>query len=222
LRSVLERVPESERAATVRAYWRLQEASARLAVESATAAALAQAVKELGAKASGAESGAATETARLYLAAALGAQARVAEARMVKRDAQIGLMRRARWARGQGWPIPATLPFAGPTYRLEKPSTTSPTLALEGAVIPENLKAIETIGGAFGAPATLCSFDVAPASAANPLVPLATLEKKRESLLLFVELVVATNVSIAEYVASYPAGFVSVDRFVDALVGPGK
>jgi hypothetical protein len=131
-------------------------------------------------------------------------------------------MRRARWPLGQGWPIPSTLPFAGATYRLETPSPTGPTLALEGAVIPENLKAIETIGSAFGPPASLCSFDVAPTSAADPLVPLATLEKKRESLLLFVELVVATNVSIAEYVANYPAVGVSVDRFVDALVGPGK
>ena len=222
LRSVLERVPVAERAATVRAYWRLQEASARVAVESALAQTLTQAFNELKAKSSGAEAAASTEIARLYLAAALGAQARVAEARIVKRDAQIALTRRARLPLGQGWPIPATLPFVGATYRLEAPSTTSPTLALEGAVIPENLKAIETIGGAFGAPATLCSFDVSPTSAANPLVPLATLEKKRESLLLFVELVVATNVSIAEYVASYPAGFVSVDRFVDALVGPGK
>ena len=216
LRSVLERVPVAERAATVRAYWRLQEASARVAVESATSQALTQAFNELNAKSAG------SEAARLYLAAALGAQARVAEARIVKRDAQIALTRRARLPLGQGWPIPSTQPFAGPTYRLEKPAATSPTLALEGAVIPENLKAIETIGGAFGPPATLCSFDVSPSAAANPLVPLATLEKKRESLLLFVELVVATNVSIAEYVASYPAGFVSVDRFVDALVGPGK
>jgi len=222
LRSALECVPVAERAATVRAYWRLQEASARVAVESALAQTLTQAFNELNAKASGAEDAAATETARLYLAAALGAQARVAEARIVKRDAQIALTRRTRPSPGQGWPIPATLPFAGPTYRLETPSTTSPTLALEGAVIPENLKTLETIGAAFGPPATLCSFDVSPASASNPLVPLATLEKKRESLLLFIELVVATNVSIAEYVASYPAGFVSVDRFVDALVGPGK
>ncbi len=222
LRSVLERVPVSERAATVRAYWRLQEASARVAVEATLAQTLAQAFKELNAKNSGAETAASTETARLYLAAALGAQARLAEARIVKRDAQIALMRRARQPLGQGWPIPATLPFAGATYRLETPPTTSPTLALEGAVIPENLKALETLGAAFGPPATLCSFDVSPVSAADPLVPLATLEKKRESLLLFVELVVATNVAIAEYVASYPAGFVSVDRFVDALVGPGK
>ncbi|MBQ7109642.1 MAG: hypothetical protein IJO06_00325, partial [Thermoguttaceae bacterium] len=216
LRSALERVPVSERAATVRAYWRLQEASARVAVESALAQTLTQAFNELNAKSAG------SETARLYLAAALGAQARVAEARIVKRDAQIALMRRTRRPLGEGWPIPSTLPFAGATYRLETPSTTSPTLALEGAVIPENLKALETLGAAFGPPATLCSFDVPPSSAADPLVPLATLEKKRESLLLFVELVVATNVSIAEYVASYPAGFVSVDRFVDALVGPGK
>ena len=227
LRSVLERVPVSERAATARAYWRLQEASARVAVETTLAKSITQAFKEVSAKvdeqkAAGTEDAATTATARLYLAAALGAQARVAEARIVKRDAQIALMRRARWPLGEGWPIPATLPFAGATYRLEAPSTTSPTLALEGAVIPENLKAIETIGGAFGPPATLCSFDVSPVAAADPLVPLATLEKKRESLLLFVELVVATNVSIAEYVASYPAGFVSVDRFADALVGPGK
>ncbi len=221
LRSVLERVPVSERAATVRAYWRLQEASARVAVESALAKTLTQAFNELNAKTSGAAA-ASTETARLYLAAALGAQARVAEARIVKRDAQIALIRRARLPLGQGWPIPATLPFAGATYRLETPSTPNRTLALEGAVIPENLKTIETLGSAFGPPATLCSFDVSPSAAADPLVPLATLEKKRESLLLFVELVVATNVSIAEYVASYPAGFVSVDRFVDALVGPGK
>jgi len=222
LRSALERVPVSERAATVRAYWRLQEASARVAVESALAQTLTQAFNELNAKTSGAEDAASTETARLYLAAALGAQARVAEARIVKRDAQIALARRTRRSLGEGWPIPATLPFAGATYRLETPSTPNPTLALEGAVIPENLKTIATIGAAFGPPATLCSFDVSPASAANPLVPLATLEKKRESLLLFIELVVASNVAIAEYVASYPAGFVSVDRFVDALVGPGK
>ena len=221
LRSVLERVPVSERAATVRAYWRLQEASARVAVESALAKTLTQAFNELNAKTSGAAA-ASTETARLYLAAALGAQARVAEARIVKRDAQIALIRRARLPLGQGWPIPATLPFSGATYRLETPSTPNRTLALEGAVIPENLKTIETLGSAFGPPATLCSFDVSPSAAADPLVPLATLEKKRESLLLFVEFVVATNVSIAEYVASYPAGFVSVDRFVDALVGPGK
>ena len=222
LRSALERVPVSERAATVRAYWRLQEASARVAVESALAQTLTQAFNELNAKISGAEDAASTETARLYLAAALGAQARVAEARIVKRDAQIALTRRTRRSLEEGWPIPATLPFAGATYRLETPSTPNPTLALEGAVIPENLKTIATIGAAFGPPATLCSFDVSPASAANPLVPLATLEKKRESLLLFIELVVASNVAIAEYVASYPAGFVSVDRFVDALVGPGK
>ncbi len=222
LRSALERVPVSERAATVRAYWRLQEASARVAVESALAQTLTQAFNELNAKTSGAEDAASTETARLYLAAALGAQARVAEARIVKRDAQIALTRRTRRSLGEGWPIPATLPFAGATYRLETPSTPNPTLALEGAVIPENLKTIATIGAAFGPPATLCSFDVSPASAVNPLVPLATLEKKRESLLLFIELVVASNVAIAEYVASYPGGFVSVDRFVDALVGPGK
>ncbi|MBQ2849689.1 MAG: hypothetical protein IJE77_04335, partial [Thermoguttaceae bacterium] len=198
LRSALERVPVAERAAAVRAYWRLQEASARVAVESATAQAITQAFKELNANSSG------SEAARLYLAAALGAQARVAEARIVKRDAQIALTRRTRRPLGEGWPIPATLPFAGATYRLETPATTNPTLALEGAVIPENLKAIETLGAAFGPPATLCSFDVSPTSAADPLVPLATPEKKRESRLLFAELVVAPTGAIAEYVASYP------------------
>ncbi|MBR4834467.1 MAG: hypothetical protein IKU86_09095, partial [Thermoguttaceae bacterium] len=205
-----------ERAATARAFWRLQGATARLAVENEILKTLTQAFNELNAKAAGSES------ARLYLAAALGAQARVAEARAAKFDAQIELARRLRWNLNEGWPIPATLPFVGATYRLESPVATNPTLALEGATIPENLKAIRAIGAAFGAPATLCRFDVPPTSAADPLVALATLEKKRESVLLFVELVVSTNVSIAEYVASYPAGFVSTDRYVDALVGEGK
>ncbi len=216
----MERVSPSERAATAGAFWRLQGASARLAVENEILATLTQAFNELNAKKG--DAGAET-AARLYLAAALGAQARVAEARAGKRDAQIALVRRLRWNLNEGWPIPATLPFVGATYRLETPSAaTNPTLALEGATIPENLKALNAIGAAFGAPATLCRFDVPPTSAADPLVALATLEKKRESVLLFVELVVATNVSIAEYVANYPAGFVSVDRYVDALVGPGK
>lgn len=220
LRAALERVSPSERAATAGAFWRLQGASARLAVENEILATLTQAFNELNAKKG--DAGAET-AARLYLAAALGAQARVAEARAGKRDAQIALVRRLRWNLNEGWPIPATLPFVGATYRLETPSAaTNPTLALEGATIPENLKALNAIGAAFGAPATLCRFDVPPTSAADPLVALATLEKKRESVLLFVELVVATNVSIAEYVANYPAGFVSVDRYVDALVGPGK
>ncbi len=217
LRATLARVSAFDRAATAEAYWRLQGASARLAVENEILKTLTQAFNELNAKSAG------SEPARLYLAAALGAQARAAEARAAKRDAQIALARRLRWNLNEGWPIPSTLPFAGPTYRLETPvATTNPTLALEGAAIPENLKAIRAIGAAFGPPATLCRFDVPPTSAADPLVALATLEKKRESILLFVELVVATNVSIADYVASYPAGFVASDRYVDALVGEGK
>ena len=55
-------------------------------------------------------------------------------------------------------------------------------------------------------------------SASNVELLVATLQKKRESALLFVDHVVALNFAVADSVAFFPAQL-SSDQFVDALAG---
>ncbi len=228
LREIVERVPAtpSARAAVVRVYWRLQEGTARLAVERAFLNAYSKIVEEFNAKiteqtnAGTAPAPEFVASAGAFLAAAHEARARVAEARFMKRDAQIELARLTGRAAASGRPLPTTKPFCGPAYNLSAPPRANAATLRESVLIPEKLKAVREIGAKFGPPATLFSLETPSALDGAPLAALTTLEKKRESAILFIELVVSLNISIGEYVANFPSGgYVAPSRFVDALVG---
>lgn len=231
LREVVERVPAtpSARAAVVRVYWRLQEGTAKLTVERAFFGAYSKIVEEFNAKITEQTNAGTTPapefvaSAGAFLAAALEAKARVAEAQFMKRDAQIELSRLTGRPAASGRPIPTTKPFCGPAYNLSAPARANAATLRERVLIPEKLKAVQEIGAKFGPAATLFSLETPSALDGDPSAALTTLEKKREAALLFVELVVSLNISIGEYVANFPSGgYVAPSRFVDALVGAEK
>ncbi|MCF0234898.1 MAG: hypothetical protein HUK22_07980 [Thermoguttaceae bacterium] len=217
LRDVVSRVPQSSRKEAVRLYWVLKANAARLEVERKFYAVYAQATTLLSQEVS---SGMATEeqsvAAGAYLAAAREAQARVAEATFLKRDSQISLARFLGGAR-DFWPEPTTSPYCRTSFNLSTPSATNFTLNVETAMIPEKLKSLSEIGATLGAPAAIFSPETQSITEADPIVTLTTLAKKRESAMLFIELVISLNISIGDYVAEFPGGRVSADRFVTAI-----
>jgi len=212
LSETLMRVPNvaNARFAVVRNYWNLQRATARLRVETAFLATYVRVFNDANA--------ANSESARLCLAAALGAQARVAEAKSVKRSVQAELLRVSNQSTDYGYPIPSTLPFFGSSYELGTPTSDNVHTRRSGELIRSRLQGIQKLGGSIPTPTEAFSLDVASIADCDILVALESLEKKRESILLFIDAIVDLNESIAEYVSYFPAN-ASNEQFVEALVG---
>jgi len=208
----LMRVPNvaNSRFEVVRTYWRLQRATARLRVETAFLATCVQVFNDADA--------AKSDSARLCLAAALGAQARVAEAKTVKRSVQAELLRVSNQSPDYGYPIPSTLPFFGSSYELGNPISDNFHTRRSGELIRSRLQGIQKLGASIPNPNDAFSLDVASIANCDVLVALESLEKKRESVLLFIDAIVELNESIAEYVSFFPANAPN-ERFVEALVG---
>ncbi len=212
LAETLMRVPNSPNArfAAVDAYWNLQRATARLRVETTFLATLTRAFNDANA--------ANSESTRLFLAAALGAQARAAEAKSIKRSLQIEALRLSNQSAEYGYPLPSTLPFFGLRYELGVPIPENVHTRRSGELIRSRLNGLESLSVAIPTSNDAFSLDVASITDCDALVALETLEKKRESLLLFIDSIIDLNESIAEYVSYFPA-FAPNERFVEALVG---
>ncbi len=212
LAEFLMRVPNSPdaRFAVVDAYWNLQRATARLRVETAFLATLTRAFNDANA--------ANHESARLCLAAALGAQARATEAKSIKRSVQVEALRLSNQSVKYGYPLPSTLPFFGSRYELGVPVPANVHTRRSGELIRSRLKGLESLSASIPTSTDAFSFGAASITDCDVLVALETLEKKRESLLLFIDSIINLNESIAEYVSYFPA-YAPNERFIEALVG---
>lgn len=197
------------RARVVEEYWRLFAAVAKLRVEET----MLQTYVSLYEKSSG------TAREERALAVALEAQARVAEARAVKRGVQTNLLRLMALTQGtSAYPLPSTQPFCGVRFNLGSPAYPNAETLRVGALIQDRLKATQTLGGAVRSPSELLNIDLTNVTDSNFEVALAALAKKRERTLGYIDQIIQLNFAITEYVAYYP-GHVSNDRFVDAIVG---
>ena len=204
----------ASRYAVAAAFWKLQGACARLRVEETIFRNFSLVYNNLIT-----QSGEDSDAARSCLAAALGQQARVTEAKSVKRAAQIELVKLMGLSPANAaLPLPASIPFCGVKFDLGAPAYYNAQTRRSAGVIKDRVDAVQSLGAALGAPGQLLNIDTNAVSNANVDVCVAALSKKRESALLFIDHVVRLNFSIAEYVSYYPA-HASSDQFVDALVG---
>ncbi|MGN0911410.1 MAG: hypothetical protein ACI4NV_08360 [Thermoguttaceae bacterium] len=192
----------SSRVETSNAYWRLQGAQARLRVEEIVFRNYARLNQKFSSRAS--------------LASALEEQARVAEAKSAARLFQTELMRLMGVSLDDGaYPLAASYPFAGNEHalleRLKGQDDNADRLVGE-------LQELLTYAGRLPAPGALLNVDAQSAGAQDEDLYLTSLEKKRESALLFIDQVVRVNLMISNLASRY-AGALSADRYADLLLG---
>lgn len=201
------------RRAVARAYWKLQGACARLRVEETIFRNFTLVYNNLD------QTTVAGDLGRACLAAALEQQARIAEAKTLKRAAQTELLRYLGLSSANAdLPLPATLPFCDAKFNPLIPGYPDDRTFRTAALVQARLKATLEYGATLDQPGLLLNVDTNAVSAANVELLVATLQKKRETALLFVDQVVALNFAIADSVAFFPARLAS-DQFVDALAG---
>ncbi|MBP5622166.1 MAG: hypothetical protein J6X44_09145, partial [Thermoguttaceae bacterium] len=182
-------------------YWLLQGAVATLRIENMALAQYANALKS-------------NPNDKFINTQALGAQARQTTAQTKVRELQMRLLRLTNVSPGYGYPVPTTAPFCGKKFDLGSPRTFNANMRRTVGLIPERLKIAQELSANLNAPEDMLRFDVN----ADPQIAVATLEKNRELILSYIQLVVDLNVAIAEYVAYFPAR-VSNEQFVKALSG---
>lgn len=192
----------ASRVETSNAYWRLQGAQARLRVEEIVFRNYVRLNQKFSSRAS--------------LASALEEQARVAEAKSVARLFQTELMRLMGVSLDDGaYPLAASYPFAGNEHalleRLKGQDDNADRLVGE-------LQELLTYAGRLPAPGALLNVDAQSAGAQDEDLYLTSLEKKRESALLFIDQVVRVNLMISNLASRY-AGALSADRYADLLLG---
>lgn len=192
----------SSRAETSNAYWRLQGAQARLRVEEIVFRNYVRLNQKFASRAS--------------LASALQEQARVAEAKSVARLFQTELMRLMGVSLDVGaYPLAGSYPFAGGEHalleRLKGQDDNADRLIGE---LHELLAYAERLPAA----GALLNVDAQSAGAQDEDLYLTSLEKKRESALLFIDQVVRVNLMISNLASRY-ADALSADRYADLLLG---
>ena len=201
------------RRAVAFAFWKLQGACARLRVEETIFRNFTLVYNNLDSTTIN------NEVGRACLAAALEQQARVTEAKTLKRAAQIELLGcMGRSSANSALPLPATLPFCDAQFKPSLPGYADARTLRTAALVQARLKSVQEFGATLEAPNLLLNVDTNNVSASNVELLVATLQKKRESALLFVDHVVALNFAVADSVAFFPAQL-SSDQFVDALAG---
>lgn len=200
------------RNAVAKTYWRLSGAVARIRVEET----IAQHYARLLTIARNANSEAATTAC---VSAIFEAQARTGEAKALKRVEQTNLLRMMGLTIAtSSYPLPSTTPFCGMKYELGAAGYETAARRGAGELVLERLKLTREAGANFRSPAVILGFDFTNVTDADVELAIAALKKQREQALLFVDLVVALNCSIADYAAYFPARANS-DRFVESLVG---
>lgn len=192
----------SSRVETSNAYWRLQGAQARLRVEEIVFRNYARLNQKFSSRAS--------------LASALEEQARVAEAKSAARLFQTELMRLMGVSLDDGaYPLAASYPFAGNEHalleRLKGQDDNADRLLGE-------IQELLTYAERLPAPGALLNVDAQSAGAQDEDLYLTSLEKKRESALLFIDQVVRVNLMISNLVSRY-SDALSADRYADLLLG---
>ena len=196
------------------AFWKLQGACARLRVEETIFRNFTLVYNNL-------DEGTRTnsEVGRACLAAALEQQARLTEAKTLKRAAQtelLGFMGLS--SASAALPVPATLPFCDAAFNPSLSGYADLRSFRNAELVRARIKSVQEYGATLDSPGQLLNVNADAVSASNVELLVASLQKKRESALLFVDHVVALNFAIANYVAFFPARF-SSDQFVDALAG---
>ncbi|MGI6402429.1 MAG: hypothetical protein ACOX0A_10060 [Thermoguttaceae bacterium] len=201
------------RYAVATAFWKLQGACARKRIEETIFRNYANVYNELMNQA-----GANSEATRACLAGALRQEARIAESKSNLRAAQLELLKLMGLSSDySAYPLPATTPFCGSKFDFGEPRRYNARMRRSAGLIESRSSALQTLGNAMSPPGELLNVDTTNVSVVNSETITATLEKKRESALFFVNQVVELNMSIAEYMAFFPAN-VSSDQFVDACV----
>lgn len=157
-----------------------------------------------------------------FKAAVFGSLSRIAKMKIDIRYLQIELMQQIGQTTENGWPLPSSVPYCGPTYRLEsdRASRTTFTLATESILIPEKLESAQAMGIRMGTPAELFRPNIAAISTpADGYLYLKTLDNKRQIAILFVSQIVSLNNSIARYVTDFSTSTIPNDDFVKSLIG---
>ena len=202
------------RKAVAFAFWKLQGACARLRVEETIFRNFTLVYNNL-------DEGTRTnsEVGRACLAAALEQQVRLTEAKTLKRAAQTELLGYMGLSSATAaLPVPATLPFCDASFNPRLPGYADLRSSRNAEIVRARVKSVQEYGATLDSPGMLLNVDANSVSASNVELLVATLQKKRESALLFVDHVAALNFAIANYVAFFPARL-SSDQFVDALAG---
>ncbi|MDO5566195.1 MAG: hypothetical protein Q4G59_06015 [Planctomycetia bacterium] len=216
------------RLAIVEAYWKLRSKISELEVEKAILQSCQLVYSSFEKEVSrgvGASNPELTALIGSFKAAISAADARIYQAKINIRYCQIDLMQKMGQTTDTGWPVPSSYPYCGPSYRLEidKARRNNFTLATESVLIPEKLKTIQMIGMALGPIAELFRPNISSLRTTNDgYLYLKTLENKRDSAILFIQLVESLNTSIVHYVSDFTDMPISNDDFVQSLVGPEK
>ena len=182
-------------------YWELQGAVATLRIETLALQQYTAALKS-------------APNDQFVSTQALGAQARMVAAQTKVRETQIKLLRMMNISPGYGYPVPTTVPFCGKNFDLGSPRTFNANMRRSSGLIPERLKTAQDLSAKLGSPDVMLKLELD----SDPQTAIATLEKNRELILAYIQLIVDLNASIAEYVAYFPAN-VSNEQFVKALSG---
>lgn len=137
------------------------------------------------------------------------------------RNTQISLMEKLGRTTENGWPIPISFPYCGPSYRLEIGNARQDSFVLlaQCVLIPEKLQAIQAMSKEMGRPETLFRPEIASLNQVSDCwIYLKILENKRSAALSFVKMIDSLNRSIALYVSNY-SDSIPNDAFVKSLIG---
>ncbi len=212
-----------ERLAIVDAYWRLKTKLAELEIEKKVHQNLNEILKDLPNKLR-------TSQGTPDLAALIGtwqsellrSEAKINELKIEVRQGQIRLLERMGRSTDNGWPIPSTIPYWGPNYRLETAGarTDSFVLLTELVLVPEKMKTVRETGNALGSP----DFLLRPENGSFVKIDdgwryLKLMENKRKNAVCFIGLLESLNGSIARYVSFYSRNPVPNDVFIQSLIG---
>ena len=212
-----------ERLAIVEAYWDLRTLIAKLEIEKSVLKISESTLNDLPAKLRAFQGtpdlNALTGSWRAEI---LRSQAKIDEIKISVREGQIQLLRKMGRSTENGWPIPSSVPFWGPAYRLETAGarTSSFLLLTELILIPEKLQTIRETGPRLGSANRLFIPEFSTWSKTEDGWRfLKLLDNKRKNAIFFIDLLKSLNCSIARYVSYYSAIPVPNEIFVKSLIG---
>ncbi|MDO4585772.1 MAG: hypothetical protein Q4C95_00585 [Planctomycetia bacterium] len=209
----------------VEAYWKLRTTLSKLEVEKTIEAKGRQTLLNLDKNQKESQTPLTPElenVIRNYLVFLNDSLARIASLKIAVRNEQIELMTKMNRATENGWPIPTTLPFAGPTYNLESDRNLRFNFILltESVLIPEKMKAIEEFSIKMGPKENLLQPEInAFANNEDAIIYLKILDNKRSMALSFIQMIESLNISVARYVSNYSESFIPNDIFINSLIG---
>lgn len=226
LRNAIRQTTDSnKRRETVEAYWELRTVMAELSIEKSIMLTADLVAKNFEGQLN--QAGNQVHPAMVVLTTewksfVLGCRARIAQLQIKVREKQILLLEILGRSSENGWPIPCTIPFWGPSYRLETENANHNSFPLlaELVLIPEKLELVHSFALAMGQPESLFRPELSEFKGTEDAWNyMRMLENKRLSTLAFVRMVESLNVSIVRYLSYYSNYSIPNDAFVTSLIG---